>query len=87
LDIEGSIPVGRNSDVTVAKTVNPIANIAAHGKRSVVTRVVMSVFLTPRRDTVEACPPSANGTQCPEDGNEVNHFLQCRARNCGQITE
>jgi hypothetical protein len=34
-DIDGNIPVGKNSEVTVAKTVKPIAVIAAHGKRSV----------------------------------------------------
>jgi hypothetical protein len=33
-DIDGSIPVGKNSDVTVAKTVNPMAAIAAQGNRS-----------------------------------------------------
>jgi hypothetical protein len=33
-DIDGSMPVGKNSDVTVAKTVNPTAAIAAQGNRS-----------------------------------------------------
>jgi hypothetical protein len=45
-DIDGNIPVGKNSDVTVANTVNPIAVIAAHGKRSVDVEVVLIVFLT-----------------------------------------
>ncbi len=44
-DIDGNMPVGKNSDVTVAKTVNPIAVIAAHGKRSVVAEVVV-ILLT-----------------------------------------
>jgi hypothetical protein len=39
------MPVGKNSDVTVAKTVNPIAVIAAHGKRSVDAEVVV-ILLT-----------------------------------------
>jgi hypothetical protein len=44
-DIDGNMPVGKNSDVTVAKTVNPIAVIAAHGKRSVDAEVVV-ILLT-----------------------------------------
>jgi hypothetical protein len=44
-DIDGNIPVGKNSDVTVANTVNPIAVIAAHGKRSVGVEVAL-ILLT-----------------------------------------
>jgi hypothetical protein len=39
------MPVGKNSDVTVANTVKPIAVIAAHGKRSVDVEVVL-ILLT-----------------------------------------
>ena len=45
VDIEGNIPVGKNSEVTVAKTVKPIAVIAAQGKRSVDAEVVL-ILLT-----------------------------------------
>jgi hypothetical protein len=41
VDIEGNIPVGKNSEVTVAKTVKPIAVIAAHGTRSVDVELVL----------------------------------------------
>jgi hypothetical protein len=44
-DIDGNMPVGKNSDVTVANTVKPIAVIAAHGKRSVDVEVVL-ILLT-----------------------------------------
>jgi hypothetical protein len=44
-DIDGNMPVGKNSEVTVAKTVKPIAVIAAHGKRSVDAEVVL-ILLT-----------------------------------------
>ena len=44
-DIDGNIPVGKNSEVTVAKTVKPIAVIAAHGKRSVDLEVAL-ILLT-----------------------------------------
>ena len=44
-DIDGNMPVGKNSEVTVAKTVKPIAVIAAHGKRSVDMEVVL-ILLT-----------------------------------------
>jgi hypothetical protein len=44
-DIDGNIPVGKNSEVTVAKTVKPIAVIAAHGKRSVDVELVL-ILLT-----------------------------------------
>jgi hypothetical protein len=47
-DIDGSIPVGRNSEVTVAKTVKPIAVIAAQGNFSV-TEFTIQLFHTQQK--------------------------------------
>jgi hypothetical protein len=70
----GNIPVGRNSDVTVAKTVNPIADIAAHGNFSV-AEVTMTT-LVPSRDARELRLTRTDCAECPENRDEVDDFLQ-----------
>ena len=77
--IDGSMPVGKNSDVTVAKTVNPMADIAAHGNFSVV-EFTMST-LVPTCYPVELRLSGANRSERTEDGNEIHDLLHRCADN------
>lgn len=75
-DIDGSMPVGRNSDVTVANTVKPMAVIAAQGNRSVDGAALLTgSTLSPDGDAFESSAASVDRSQRPENGDEVDEFL------------
>lgn len=80
--IDGSIPVGKNSDVTVAKTVKPMADIAAHGNFSVVEFTMTT--LVPTRYATELRLTGANRAKRSENGDEIDNFLHRCANNRGE---
>ena len=82
--IDGSIPVGKNSDVTVAKTVKPMADIAAHGNFSVVELTMTT--LVPTSYAVELRLTGANRAKRSKDSDEIDDFLHRCANNRGKET-
>ena len=74
--IDGSIPVGKNSEVTVAKTVKPMAVIAAQGKRSVDGTALLTVStLSPADDAVDAGTTGVHCAKRSQNCDEVDQFL------------